>query len=125
MALSPTSSERGREAEHLALAFLQKQGLRLLAQNWRCRSGELDLVLLDKDTVVFTEVRYRNSSRYGGAAQSVDGRKQRKLVRSAQQFLQQHSALNNQPCRFDVVALGEAAQPQWIKNAFELPEDCC
>jgi len=118
-----TSSERGREAERLALTFLQKQGLRLLAQNWRCSSGELDLVMRDKDSVVFIEVRYRRSNRFGGAAQSVDSHKQRKLARSAQQFLQQNPALNNQTCRFDVIALGEAAQPQWIKNAFELPEN--
>jgi len=108
----------------MALAFLQAQGLRLLAQNWRCRGGELDLVLLDKDSVVFVEVRYRHSNRFGGAAQSVDGRKQRKLARSAQQFLQQHPALEKKNCRFDVVALGEAFRPQWIQNAFELPEDC-
>ncbi|KXU38619.1 hypothetical protein AXE65_00190 [Ventosimonas gracilis] len=119
-----TSSERGREAEACALAFLQSQGLRLLRQNWRCRFGELDLVMQDKDSLVFVEVRYRRNSHFGGAVQSVDASKQRKLARSAQQFLQQQAALNNKPCRFDVITLGEAAKPQWIKNAFELPEGC-
>jgi len=119
-----TSSERGREAEASALAFLQSQGLRLHAQNWRCRFGELDLVMQDKDSLVFVEVRYRRSNHFGGAAQSVDANKQRKLARSAQQFLQQNATLTNQPCRFDVIALGETARPEWIKNAFELPEGC-
>jgi len=119
-----SSSERGREAERLALDFLQKQGLHLLAQNWRCRAGELDLVMQDKGTVVFAEVRYRRNNHFGGAAQSVDSHKQRKLARSAQQFLQQHPSLTNQPCRFDVIALDKAMPPQWIKNAFELPVNC-
>jgi len=78
----------------------------------------------DNDTVVFVEVRYRRSNRFGGAVQSVDRHKQRKLARSAQQFLQQHHKLNNQPCRFDVIALSAATPPEWIKNAFELPADC-
>jgi len=78
----------------------------------------------DKDAVVFIEVRYRRNNHFGGAIQSVDGHKQRKLARSAQQFLQQHAAFTNQPCRFDVIALGETAKPAWIKNAFELPEGC-
>jgi len=96
----------------------------LLTKNWRCRSGELDLIMRDKDTVVFVEVRYRRSNRFGGAAQSVDSHKQRKLARSAQQFLQQHSLLNSSPCRFDVIAMSAGTSPQWIKNAFELPADC-
>ncbi|MDF2491420.1 MAG: hypothetical protein K0S77_4042, partial [Pseudomonas sp.] len=62
---SPTS--QGQLAERQAMAFLQAQGLQLLAQNWRCRGGELDLVMLDRDTVVFVEVRYRLHADFGGA----------------------------------------------------------
>lgn len=114
-----TSGSRGEAA---ALARLQASGLRLLASNWRCRTGELDLVMLEGDTVVFVEVRYRRHIGWGGALASVDRRKQQKLVRTAAQFLQSEPHWNNRPCRFDVVALGgdeQAPSFDWIRNAFD------
>jgi len=113
----------GRDAEGLAHSHLAAQGLRLLAQNWRCRCGELDLVMLDGDTVVFVEVRYRRHLAWGGALESVDARKRLKLIRTAQYFLQKESRWARHPCRFDVVAIsaGERAPDQlnWIRNAFD------
>ncbi|MBA1202470.1 YraN family protein [Pseudomonas capeferrum] len=121
--LKASPSVAGQVAERQALEYLQGQGLSLLTQNWRCRGGELDLVMLDRDTVVFVEVRYRLHADFGGALGSVDGRKQKRLVLAATLFLQKESRWANHPCRFDVVALQgsrHAGQPlQWLKNAFE------
>lgn len=114
------SRESGDAAEAHAQEFLEQRGLRLLHRNWACRSGELDLVMLDGDTVVFVEVRYRRHASWGGALASVDARKQQKLIRAAQLFLQKESRWASHPCRFDVVALGmrEADESDWIRNAF-------
>lgn len=115
--------QAGQAAENQALEFLQGQGLRLLTRNWRCKGGELDLVMLDADTVVFVEVRYRLHASFGGALGSIDGRKQKRLVLAASLFLQKEPRWAAQPCRFDVVALQgshHAGRPlQWLKNAFE------
>lgn len=97
--------------------------MQLLARNWRCKGGELDLVMLDADTVVFVEVRYRLHAAFGGALDSIDGRKQKRLVLAASLFLHKEPDWGNHPCRFDVVALQgshHAGRPlQWLKNAFE------
>ncbi|QXI34582.1 YraN family protein [Pseudomonas promysalinigenes] len=118
---SPGSA--GQAAEAQALEHLQGQGLKLLARNWRCKGGELDLVMLDADTVVFVEVRYRLHAGFGGALGSIDGRKQKRLVLAATSFLQKEPRWADHPCRFDVVALQgsqHAGRPlQWLKNAFE------
>ncbi|MFJ4142167.1 YraN family protein [Pseudomonas sp. NPDC089734] len=115
--------QAGREAESYALLYLQQQGLRPVAQNWSCKRGELDLVMLDGDTVVFVEVRYRRHSGWGGAMESVDFRKQEKLIAAAQLFLQQESQWASYPCRFDVIAIegepGKAAPLNWLKHAFD------
>jgi putative endonuclease len=113
----------GAIVEQAARAHLQQQGLRLLASNFRCRSGEIDLIMQDDDCVVFVEVRYRKSSRFGGGAVSVNHRKQRKIIQSAKYFLLRNRQLKNIACRFDVVsATGNANQPElsWIRNAFSL-----
>lgn len=113
----------GREAEAYALRHLQQHGLQLIAQNWLCKRGELDLVMLDGDTVVFVEVRYRRHSAWGGALESVDFRKQEKLILAAQLFLQKESRWADAACRFDVVAVegnAKSGSPlNWIKHAFE------
>jgi putative endonuclease len=107
----------GQSAESRAAAFLQSHGLRLLARNWRCRFGEIDLILQDGATLVFVEVRLRSRSDVGGAAASVTPAKQKKLLAAARQYL---SALKTlPPCRFDVVALTGDAAPEWIRNAFD------
>jgi putative endonuclease len=115
------SRSAGDAAEAHAQAFLEQRGLRLLERNWACRSGELDLVMLDGDTVVFVEVRYRRHAGWGGALASVDARKQQKLIRAAQLFLQKEGRWAKHPCRFDVVALGahDADESDWIRNAFD------
>ena len=112
--------QSGRDAEGHALKHLQQQGLRLLAQNWLCKRGELDLVMLDGDTVVFVEVRYRKNTQWGGALDSIDARKRQKLILAAQYFLQSESRWANHPCRFDVVTRDSATSHlNWLRNAFD------
>lgn len=116
---------RGARAEAAARAELEAAGLRTLATNVGYRGGELDLVMRDAATVVFVEVRYRQSQAFGGGAASVDAGKRRRLVHAAQCFLQDHPALADAPCRFDVVdARGDPASPRldWIRDAFRADE---
>lgn len=115
---------RGGWAEDLARRFLQQQGLLAVEQNYRCRRGEIDLIMRDQTTIVFVEVRYRKRVDFGTGAESVDKRKQRKLIAAAQYFLGSHSRIASAPCRFDVVAIsggGDAPAVSWIPNAFEAP----
>ena len=118
-----TRQNTGREAEAYALCHLQQQGLQLIAQNWLCKRGELDLVMLDGDTVVFVEVRYRLHAQWGGALASIDARKRGKLVLAAQYFLIEQAHWAHYPCRFDVIALEgtatQASRLNWIRNAFD------
>lgn len=120
--LERSSAQSGKDAELQALNYLQQQGLRLLAQNWLCKRGELDLVMLDGDTVVFVEVRYRKHAQWGGALASIDGRKRQKLILAAQFSCKEHRWADS-PCRFDVVAMESTpagpADLNWLKNAFD------
>lgn len=105
----------GQEAENLAAEFLQGQGLRLVARNYRCRMGEIDLIMEDRGTLVFVEVRLRKNNHFGGAAASITPHKQGKLIRAAQHYLQQQT--RQPPCRFDALLL-EGGKMEWIKDAF-------
>ena len=113
----------GDDAESLALAYLQRQGLVLVQRNYRvaggphARGAELDLILRERDgTLVFVEVRSRVSSSHGGALASVGNTKQRRIVRAAQHYLLRLPTLP--PCRFDVVAV-QGEQLEWVKAAFD------
>lgn len=109
---------RGRDAEARARRHLEAHGLRLRAANYRCRWGELDLVMETTGTIVFVEVRYRQRADFGGAAASVDARKRGRLARAAGDYLVRHG-LGDRPARFDVVALGPDDRVDWIAGAFE------
>jgi putative endonuclease len=107
----------GAAAERLAADYLARKGLQLIEANYRCRRGEIDLVLRDGDTIVFAEVRLRSSQRFGGAAYSVDRRKQARLVAAARFWL---AGKKDAPCRFDVVLMDrlDASRIEWIRDAF-------
>ncbi|MCC6709413.1 MAG: YraN family protein [Gammaproteobacteria bacterium] len=112
---------RGERWERHAEARLVAQGMQCVARNHCCRGGEIDLVMLAHDSLVFVEVRYRRGQRFGSALESIDARKQQRLIRAAQDFLVRHPEYANHACRFDVVALhGDAKHPQcdWIAGAF-------
>jgi putative endonuclease len=122
--------KRGQAVEAAACELLRRAGLTDLAANALYRGGELDLVMRDATrpgtpTVVFVEVRYRQSQLFGGGAASVDAGKRRRLVHAALRFLQDHPALADAPCRFDVIdAQGDPAAPRltWISDAFRADE---
>jgi putative endonuclease len=107
----------GVRAEQLAEEYLLRQGLTLVERNFRCRMGEIDLILRDRDTLVFAEVRLRSASDFGGAAASVDRAKQARVSAAALHFL---AGKRERPCRFDVVVLDRLAPEaiEWIKDAF-------
>lgn len=109
---------RGEQAEALAAAFVEDRGLRIVARNYRCRYGELDLVARDADTLVFIEVRRRTDLRFGGAAASINASKREKLLKAARHYL---AGLPVAPaCRFDAVLLtGEPPRIEWLRNVIE------
>ena len=112
----------GQRAEDIAADFLRAQGLEILERNYRRRLGELDIIARDGDVLIVAEVRTRASDRYGGAAASVTGRKQQRLVRAAAQLLQQRRDFSHLRVRFDVLAVSraDAGSPkvQWLQHAF-------
>ncbi len=112
----------GEQTEQLACQHLQRHGLRLIDKNYRCRLGEIDLIMQDVDSLVFVEVRYRRSAYFGSAEATVDLRKQKKLVKTAMYYLMWHKVSERTPCRFDVVAInscvGCVSEISWIKDAF-------
>jgi putative endonuclease len=106
----------GVDGESQALTYLRSQGLRLLTRNYRCKGGEIDLIMATpRGETVFVEVRVRNHAHYGGAAASVGGHKQRRLIRAAHHYLAQLPAMP--PCRFDVIAI-DAGKITWLTDAF-------
>lgn len=118
-----TSKGLGDDGETQALQHLQRQGLALLARNYRVaagpqrRGGEVDLILRDRDgTVVFVEVRSRNSRDFGGAASSIGAGKRQRIVLAARRYLQ--SWASPPPCRFDVVVI-DAGRLEWLPAAFD------
>lgn len=107
----------GKLAEALCADYLQARGLRLIARNYSCRLGEIDLILADGPALVFAEVRLRRNRDYGGAAASITAAKRQRILRAARHYL---SSRPEQPCRFDVMLL-DALDPdhiEWIKDAF-------
>jgi putative endonuclease len=110
---------KGRTAEALALRFLRARGLDLVERNYRCRGGEIDLVMRDGRQWVFVEVRYRRLDRFGTAQGTVDKGKQKRLTIAASHFLLRHA---DAPARFDVVGIsGDPPRIDWIPNAFDGP----
>lgn len=112
----------GRAAEDAACTFLQARGLALLQRNYRVRGGEIDLVMVDGAVIVFVEVRARTSDTFMHPAESVDARKQRRIIHAAQRYLQDARVLHTVRARFDVVCVhGDpaAAGIEWIRRAFD------
>src|SRR5579859_1559970 len=107
----------GMAAESRAVDFLRAQGLEILERNYLRRLGELDIVARENDVLVIAEVRARSSNRFGGAAASVDFRKQQRLVRAASQLLQRRCDLARMPVRFDVICVS-GPNIEWIRQAF-------
>ena len=114
----------GRRAESLAFEYLRDRGLAPVARNFRSRGGEIDLIMLDGDCLAFVEVRSRRSSRFASPANTVDARKQRKLVGTASMFIARHDRFAHYTMRFDVISIEGTPRPsvRWIRDAFR-PDD--
>lgn len=111
------SNRIGDDAEVLAINYLQQQGLTLIDRNYHSRRGEIDIIMEDSGTLIFIEVKYRQSEQFGSAAEMVTPQKQQKIITTALHYLQQHKL--DRPCRFDVVTITPKSGTQWIKGAFE------
>jgi putative endonuclease len=111
---------KGAQAEKEICHFLLKQGLQLLERNYHCACGEIDLIMQDQDTIVFVEVRARESNAFGHPIETVNHHKQRKLIKSALLYLQKQRWLDKKNCRFDVVGVDGSNQIEWVKGAFDI-----
>lgn len=112
---------KGDAIERAACRHLEHHGLTLIERNYRSPFGEIDLVMRDRETIVFVEVRYRQHTRFGLPAETVDARKQARLRATAEHYLQRDSRVCNKPCRFDIVAVIEDTAGEhldWLQNAF-------
>lgn len=116
------AAARGQDAEREAERYLLSRGLRTLERNWRCPRGELDLLMQDGDTLVVVEVRQRGHAGYGGAAGSVDRRKQRRIAAATLAWLQQHPRQAEAPLRFDVLAYEADGHREWLQAAFSMDD---
>jgi putative endonuclease len=117
-----TTRQKGNEWERAAESFLRQKGLKTLDRNFQMRFGEIDLVMLDGNTLVFTEVRFRGNGAYGSGADSVTWSKQSKLISAASRYLQTHARHRDRACRFDVVSIGikdGRSLINWVRNAFD------
>lgn len=112
----------GQRAEDTACRYLEQRGLKLIERNYRGPRGEIDLIMQDRHTTVFVEVRLRRNPRFGSGAESVDWRKQEKLLATAALYLQQNPQAAKTACRFDVVSLSNEngrESVEWIADAFQ------
>lgn len=114
-----TTTDAGRQAEHLAARHLERHGLRIVARNYRCRGGEIDLVCREGKTLVFVEVRLRRNAAFGGAGASITPGKQRRIALAAAHYLSARGQ-DNAPCRFDCVLLAtlDDTRLEWVRDAF-------
>ena len=117
-----STKQTGDAAERIAESYLEAQGLKLLARNYRCRFGEIDLVMQERDTLVFVEVRLRRNHKgndFGGPAASITATKQARIIAAAQHYLSGMKHLP--PCRFDAILMNaaNANSVEWMQGAFE------
>lgn len=109
----------GDEKERLAERFLCRKGATVIQRNFSGPRGEIDLILKQGEYLVFVEIRYRQNRTFGGAAASVSMAKQKKIIATAQHFLQSQPEWQRSPCRFDVIAI-DGNDINWITDAFQL-----
>ena len=118
----PDTRRIGQQAEQIALGYLSTRGMQLVTRNYRVKQGEIDLILRDQQTLVFTEVRYRKTIRFVTPEETVNFTKQQKIITTAQCFLSQYTRSYDY-LRFDVVTiigdLKHNPEIQWIESAFE------
>jgi len=115
----PKNANKGADAEARAEHYLQQQGLITRDRNYRTKQGEIDLIMAQGEDIIFVEVRLRSHRQFANAAESVTISKQKKIIKTAQYYLQEHQLTEKANCRFDVIAFSDDhSNPEWIKNAF-------
>lgn len=115
--MSSPKQDIGFQFEEKARRFLEQNGLNFIEKNFRCENGEIDLIMQEKDYIVFVEVRSRNN--YIEALESISSAKQNRVIRAAKFFLLTNDLFDKVDCRFDVIAMDET-ETHWIKNAFNV-----
>lgn len=118
--MSSPTQKTGYQLESQALRFLRQQGLHYVCKNYRCAHGEIDLIMKQKDVLVFVEVRLRNNLYYATAIESITPAKQKKMIKTALHYLQQQQLLDKVTCRFDVIGQNQDQRFYWIKDALEV-----
>ena len=118
-----SNKRKGLHYENMAKNHLTQHGLALLKQNYHCRFGEIDLIMLQHDVLCFIEVKYRNSMAYGGAASAISIQKQKKIAKTALFFISQNDRFKQYSMRFDALLIQQQADSDsldinWIQNAF-------
>lgn len=110
----------GKQKELQACDYLILQGLKLITRNYRCKSGEIDLIMMEREILVFVEVRHRKQNDYGCGLESITSIKKRKIINTAQHYLLEHKVYNKYFCRFDAVITNQNHKQKflWIKDAF-------
>ncbi len=112
--------QQGHQAEKSVAQWLTQQGIQVIAQNFHCKGGELDIVALDTaQTLLFIEVKHSQNLRHGNPIERITPQKQQRLIRCAQYFLLKHPDYHNHPMRFDAITQVGTETPQWLKNAFQ------
>ena len=117
------NQSKGLHYENLAKKYLVQHGLALLKQNYRCRFGEIDLIMLQQEVLCFIEVKYRNSMRFGGAGSAIPVKKQKKIVKTAMFYIAENDRFKQHPVRFDALLIQQQTDYQttginWIQSAF-------
>lgn len=120
-------AKKGQQAEAFAVKYLQSHGLELISQNFSCKCGEIDIIMHDAEFLVFIEVRYRKQIQYGHPLETIDYRKQQKIINTVQYYLLKYPDLGHYPCRIDAIAIyadnkvnSSGNQIEWIKDAIQL-----
>ncbi|MDD7114657.1 MAG: YraN family protein [Anaerobutyricum sp.] len=111
--------QAGQKGETVAASFLEKEGVRILMRNFRCKFGEIDLIAKDKEYFLVVEVKMRSGTKQGLGCEAVDRRKQRKICRTYDYFRMKYQISEYVSVRFDVVEVDQEDHCHWIKNAFE------
>jgi putative endonuclease len=116
------TNQIGKRAENIAADHLAKHNVKLTSRNFHCRFGEIDLIGLEQEILLFIEVRYRKNEHYLAAVETIDQHKCKKIVITSEYYLNKHKKYQSYFCRYDVITLtGELEKPviEWIKNAFQ------
>ena len=119
--MQTTAQITGSTSEEIALTYLSEHNLKLVTRNFRCKLGEIDLIMMDEQNLIFIEVRSRRASSYGSGADNITKSKQRKLTLTASYFLMHYPDFAALPARFDVIDIyleNQSHQLRWIPAAF-------